>query len=219
MEYTLLRSKRKTLSIQVTREGLVVVRSPKRCPQADIDRFIDAHRQWIEKHLGEAKRRTAIRDAFTFADGQKIYYLGAALAIQTGTCAAAVADDGGALIIPAVTSDREKAVELFLRRRALELFAERIAFFAPQLGVSPKGIRITSAKTRWGSCSGKGAVCFSFRLVQMPPPLIDYVVVHELCHLLEHNHSPRFYAHVARILPDYRERQAAIRAFGRQLNI
>ncbi len=94
-----------------------------------------------------------------------------------------------------------------LRKAAKAYIPPRIDLFAAQMGVRPTAVRFTSAKTRWGSCSAKNAVSFSVRLMTKPPEAIDYVVVHELAHILEHNHSPRFWAIVARYLPDYRERK------------
>ena len=95
----------------------------------------------------------------------------------------------------------------FLREKAKTVFPERVAFFAPLVGVSPSGITVTDARTRFGSCSSRGRLSFSLRLLTYPPEAVDYVVVHELCHLLHLNHSPAFWAEVARVLPDYRDRR------------
>ena len=92
-----------------------------------------------------------------------------------------------------------------LADRALEYIPERVAHFAPLVGVRYGGITIRNQKTRWGSCSGKGNLNFNCLLMLTPPDVIDYVVVHELCHLKEMNHSPRFWAEVERVLPDYKK--------------
>ncbi len=92
-----------------------------------------------------------------------------------------------------------------LADRALEYIPERVAHFAPLVGVSYGGITIRNQKTRWGSCSGKGNLNFNCLLMLTPPDVTDYVVVHELCHLKEMNHSPRFWAEVERVLPDYKK--------------
>ena len=84
--------------------------------------------------------------------------------------------------------------------------------FAPLVGKAPQQVRITSAKTRWGSCSAKGGLNFSWRLLLAPPEAVDYVVVHELAHLVEFNHSPRFWAIVKGILPDYKARRQSLKA-------
>ena len=93
-----------------------------------------------------------------------------------------------------------------LRQRAKEYLPERVAYFAPLMGVKPASVKITSARTRYGSCSGKNGICFSLYLMEKSARAIDYVVVHELAHIKQHNHSPAFYSEIEKILPDYRER-------------
>ncbi len=93
-----------------------------------------------------------------------------------------------------------------LRQRAKELLPQRVAYFAPLMGVKPASVKITSAKTRYGSCSGKNSICFSLYLMEKSPRAIDYVVIHELAHIKQHNHSPAFYKEIEKILPDYRDR-------------
>lgn len=98
-----------------------------------------------------------------------------------------------------------------LRACAAETIPKRVAFYAKIMGVQPSGIKITSAKTRFGSCSGKNNLCFSWRLMLYPPEAVDYVVVHELAHIREKNHSPAFYAVVAAVLPDYKAREQLLK--------
>ncbi len=98
-----------------------------------------------------------------------------------------------------------------LRARAAAEIPERVAHFAKIMHVQPTGIKITSAKTRFGSCSGKNSLCFSWRLMLYPPEAVDYVVVHELAHIQEKNHSPAFYAVVAAVLPDYKAREQLLK--------
>ncbi len=98
-----------------------------------------------------------------------------------------------------------------LRACAKAEIPKRVAYFAKVMGVQPTGIKITSAKTRFGSCSGKNSLCFSWRLMLYPPDAVDYVVVHELAHIREKNHSPAFYAVVASVLPDYKAREQLLK--------
>lgn len=107
----------------------------------------------------------------------------------------------------AVTPEQEQQ----LRRRAAAYIPQRVAYYAPLVGVTPAGVRITGAQKRFGSCSGKNSLCFSWRLMQYPAAAIDYVVVHELCHIRHHDHSASFWAAVAQAMPDYKERQALLR--------
>ncbi len=95
--------------------------------------------------------------------------------------------------------------------QARALLAARVAHFAPQLGVQPRALRLSSARTRWGSASTRGTIALNWRLAFVPAALADYVVVHELAHLREMHHGPAFWALVAQVLPDYAERRAALR--------
>ncbi len=99
-----------------------------------------------------------------------------------------------------------------LRRRAKEEIPPRVEYFASLIGVKPARITITSARTRFGSCSGKNSISFSFYLMRFPREAVDYVIVHELCHILHHNHSKEFYKEIEKILPDYKEREKILRS-------
>ena len=102
--------------------------------------------------------------------------------------------------------------EVMLRNLAKEYIPRRVAELAPLVGVTPTGVKITSARKRFGSCSGKNSLCFSWRLMQYPSEAIDYVIIHELIHILHHDHSAAFWAAVAQVMPDYKQRQALLRA-------
>lgn len=169
MDYTLIRSRRRTLSIEVTREAQVVVRAPQRTARATIDAFVASRRQWIEDALQRQKARAAANP-------------------------------------PPTPQEVEE-----LRRRAKAYIPGRVAHWAKIMGLAPTAVKITSARTRFGSCSSKGSVCFSLYLMRYPAAAIDAVVVHELSHLRHHDHSPAFYAEVERWLPDYREREKLLK--------
>ena len=171
VEYTLIRSSRRTLGLEITADLRIVVRAPKRCSQRQITAFVARHEDWIRDHLAIQQRRAAAAAA------------------------------------RAVTPEQEAE----LRRRAAEYIPARVARYAPVVGVVPTGVKITSAQKRFGSCNGKNSLCFSWRLMQDPPAAIDYVVGHELCHIHHHDHSPAFWAAVARVMPDYKQRQALLR--------
>lgn len=171
VEYRLIRSSRRTLGLEITRDLQVIVRAPKRCSLRQIADFVTRHEGWIREHT----------------------------AIQARRAEAAAAR--------AVTPEQEAQ----LRRLAAEYIPQRVAFYAPLVGVTPTGVKITSAERRFGSCSGKNSLCFSWRLMQYAKEAIDYVVVHELCHIRHHNHSAAFWAEVARVMPDYKQRQALLR--------
>ena len=157
--YTLIRSDWTSIGIQITADG-VVVRAPKRLPAAEIDRFVQSKRIWIEGHLSK------------IPDPQ-----------------------------PKFTHEEIEA----LAQKALAVIPDRVRHFAPIVGVTYGRITIRNQRSRWGSCSGKGNLNFNCLLMLTPSHVVDYVVVHELCHRLEMNHSPAFWAQVERVLPDYRK--------------
>ncbi|MBQ7689438.1 MAG: M48 family metallopeptidase [Clostridia bacterium] len=108
---------------------------------------------------------------------------------------------------PALTPEEIRA----LRARAKDLIPQRVAYYSAVMGVQPAGVRITGAKTRFGSCSPKNALSFSYLLLRYPPEAVDYVVVHELAHIRHHDHSPAFWAEVEKYMPDYKARRALLR--------
>lgn len=164
--YELIRSRRKTLALEITRDGRLLVRAPLRCSQARIDAFVGAHAAWIEKHVAIQRERAARRP-------------------------------------PAPTAADIEA----LKARARAELPEKIAYWSEKMGVTPTGFRVTTARKRYGSCSAKNSLCFSCFLMNCPEPAVELVVVHELCHIREKNHGPRFYALLERVLPDWRERK------------
>ena len=163
MEYTLIRSNRRSVSLAVTPQG-VVVRAPMRLSREYIDGFVESRRDWIEAHTARLEERA-----------RELSGIGP-------------------------MTDRELRE---LAERAMKVIPERVAHFAPIVGVRYGRITIRAQRTRWGSCSAKGNLNFNCLLMLTPPEVLDSVVVHELCHLIEPNHSPDFYAHVLRVCPDY----------------
>lgn len=169
MEYTLIRSDRKTLGVEVKRDGTVIVRAPRRLPQREIDRFLSDRMDWIRKAQLRQQNRAEAH--------------------------------------PEPTEQEKKAYI----RKAKEILPGKVAYWSRRMGLYPTQIRITGAKTRFGSCSSQGHICFSWRLMQYPDEAVDYVVVHELAHLRHMNHSAAFYELVARYLPDWRARKALLK--------
>ena len=211
-EYTLMRSERRTMAIYV-RGGRVEVRAPLRMPERDIDRFVAAKAGWIADKLAESIERAERREAFSLDYGDSVILRGAAYPIraQAGTRAGF---DGGAFYLPPGLEPeqiRQVCVRIY-RGLAKNYLPGRVALYAERMGVKPLAVRINGAKTRWGSCSAKRSVNFSWRLIMAADPLIDYVVVHELAHLTELNHSARFWAIVARVSPGYAALRKELRA-------
>lgn len=177
MEYTVIRSKRKTISLELRPEGLLV-RAPRFATKWQIDRFVKDHELWIEKHREKLEeRQRALKDVDRLSD--------------------------------------EDLKELV--KKAKEVIPERVAHYAPLVGVTYGRITIRNQKTRWGSCSAKGNLNFNCLLMLTPPEVIDSVVVHELCHRLQMNHSDRFYREVRRVYPEYDKWNRWLKKNGRSI--
>lgn len=181
MKVQVIRSKRKTIAIEINRNLEVIVRAPLQMRDEEIRRFVDAKSGWIADHMEIMQKRLEA------AEGQAPK--------------------------PALTN-RELRL---LADRAVREIPKRVAYFAPIVGVTYGRITIRNQKTRWGSCSGKGNLNFNCRLMKAPPEVLDYVVVHELCHRIEMNHSPRFWKEVERVMPDYRRHKKWLKEHGTSL--
>lgn len=175
-EINVIRSARKTLSLEVRPNGEILVRAPYYARNAEIERFVREHGSWIDKQLARVEA-AALRPC------------------------------------DKLTSEELKE----LASQACRLLPERVRYYAPLLGVNYGRITIRNQRTRWGSCSSKGNLNFNCLLMLTPSEVMDYVVVHELCHRIEMNHSPRFWALVESVLPDYKTRRKWLKDHGAEL--
>lgn len=212
VEYTLKRSRRRrTITLTIDEDGLRVG-APSRASQSRIDALIARHAKWISRKLAEWQARRPA--PFIWQFGATVMMLGEPLILATAGENHATARNGDCLSVCAAVGDPATLAEqvtAWLRNAAQAWFERRALYFAGVLDVRVPTIRLSNAKTRWGTCHPAGRVHLNWRLIQAPPSLIDYVVVHELAHLHEPNHSARFWAWVARVLPDYKERRRALR--------
>ncbi len=213
----IIRSKRKTIALIVKPDGSLVVRAPLRASEASIREFVESNAKWIEKKQAEAL--AFLRPApKRYAAGELFTYLGSVypLEIVKGQKKPLLLD-GQFKLAEAAQGNARLAFEHWYRTQAKQILTERVRLYAGQYGFQYRKIGITSARTRWGSCSADGSLNFSWRLVMAPAEVVDYVVVHELAHTVFHNHSRRFWKRVEKIMPDYKERRKWLRKDGRQL--
>ena len=216
---TLTRSKRKTCAI-IIRDHVVEVRAPMRMPESDINRFVDAKTDWIKAKLAEAAVYAEKRSAFSLTYGGTVRYRGQEIPIipkpgnRIGLC------EDGFYMPPGLPPESIKSacVQVY-RLCAKPVLTEKVLTFSKVMDVSQEMIKINGAKTRWGSCSAKKNLNFSWRLMMAADPVIDYVVVHELAHLKEMNHSARFWAVVERVIPAYKGFQKELRLLQNQLHM
>ena len=217
INYKLTRSNRKTTAIYV-RDGGVEVRAPLGMPKVDIDRFVLSKKQWIEEILAKQAAQTRRRGAFSVDYGSLIVWRGKTYPIVSRNGTRAGFDGTEFYMPPGLDTGQIKAICVqTYRRLALPYFTGRAAYFSGKIGVMPTAVKVNNAKTRWGSCSSKKSINFSWRLALADDDVIDYVIVHELAHLVEMNHSARFWGIVAGILPDYAARKQRLKALHEQL--
>jgi len=177
---------------------------------------------WIASTTELVLNRASSVPRHDFLTGERFPYLGrqwpfVVVAFQTEPL---TFDPKTGFTLDVTAFDQGEAVfERWYRLRARELLTARVLHFAGTMGIAAPRLRITGAVRRWGSCSATGTVCFAWRLIMAPADVIDYVVVHELCHLRAMNHSPDFWAAVASVMPDYTERRKWLRDNGRLLTI
>ncbi|CAG0966546.1 hypothetical protein BURK2_01031 [Burkholderiales bacterium] len=217
VDYRLWRARRRTVGLQVGRDGLTV-RAPLRISVRDLHQVLQEKAGWILTKLAEWTRRSAQAPAAAWHDGASILIDGRAHKLVLGPApriSMALDAQGLHLGLPEPGDEQAvaRAVEQFLRRRAAQTFAPRLAEFAATLGLPSPRLIIYAPRTLWGSCNRSGVIRLHWRLIQLPPELADYIIAHEVAHLAEMNHSPRFWAVVARLYPDFRAARAAVRQF------
>ena len=174
LEYTVIRSNRRTIGLEVKPDGQVIVRVPIRLPDSEICKFVHKHEEWIQKHQEIARQRLEERPPVEKLTMQEIQEL---------------AD------------------------QAVKVIPQRVAYYAPKIGVDYGRITIRNQKTRWGSCSSEGNLNFNCRLLFVPDRIVDYVVIHELAHRRFMNHSKAFWKEVEKYMPDYKEQKKLLSRF------
>lgn len=214
----LVRTRRRTIALIVQPDGSLTVRAPLRMADEDIQRFVESHSRWIARNQARA-RAAAPPPARQYADGETFLYLGQPYPlVLVARQRPALTFDGRAFRLAESAIPRaEAAFVRWYKARALEVLSERVQARAAQHGFTYQKIRISSARTRWGSCSSSGTLSFTYRLMMAPPQVVDYVVVHELVHTQVKNHSRVFWQQVATILPDYQTRRDWLKKNGRLL--
>ena len=226
VDYLLRRGRRRTIGLAVGPDGLQVS-APRWTTVAEVEAALHEKSRWVLAKLSASRQRQAEQAAarIDWRDGAALPYLGRALTLrldprqQHGRAGAVLdaAEQAGKgtlwLGLPAAASavQLRDATQAWLLGQARRLFTARLDHFAPRLQVRWQRLTLSSAGTRWGSASADGSIRLNWRLIHFSEALIDYVVVHELAHLREMNHSARFWQHVQDVLPDYGERRGALK--------
>ena len=220
VSYRFDRSRRRSIGFVVGPEGLSV-RAPTWVPLREVDAAVQEKSAWILAKLQQFRQRRAeaLHKTIDWSHGASVPYLGRSVrlcVLSHGSVAAQPSPDDAplmALSLPPEASPTQvrEAAQAWLKARARALFESRLQHFAPQVGVQWTRLSLSNAATRWGSASSDGHIRLNWRLIHLPLAQIDYVVVHELAHLRVMDHSPRFWAAVEQVMPDYAQRRRQLR--------
>ena len=207
LSYRVRRSDRaRRVRVTVDRGGVVEVVLPRRAPERAAEEAVRELRPWIDRRLAEVGRQQAA----VLARGDTLPYLGQTLELQAEPGRTRVTRRADRLYVP-LGAQRTSAIERWYRQRARVEIQPRLERACERAGLSYTRLSIRDQRTRWGSCSRSGAVSFNWRLLLAPEAVLDYVIWHEVCHLAVLDHSPRFWALVARYCPDHRQHAAWLR--------
>ena len=226
--YTLVKSRRKTIGIRIEKNGEVRVSAPIKLGRKHIEDVIREKAGWIIKKVDEVKKKNSNIVQREYVNGEKLLYLGKEYTLEvversSNRAEVRMQDDK---IIVYITHGLlgeqrkqtiKKILEKWYRKRFSEIVNEKTEQYSVKLNVTPRKVFIKDQKTRWGSCSVKGNVNFNWRLVMAPVEIIDYVVIHELCHLKVMNHSKTFWALVESMLPSFKDNRRWLKNSGHRL--
>lgn len=215
LDYRLRRSaRRRSIGLKINSDGLLVT-APPRATQKDIDEALIAKADWIFRYLDQVDtlpKRQAL------GHGSVLSFLGEPHQLRVVAGRRSIGREPGRITValpdPSRADELPKLLERWYKSQAIPHYSTRARHYAERLGVQTPLVALTSAKTRWGSCNHKGEIRLHWRLMQACPATIDYVVAHELSHILEMNHSPRFWAHVERVFPNWKPVRARLKSEG-----
>lgn len=202
----ILRSKRKTIALMISQEGQLIVKAPFFTPLFFIKRLISKKRNWILKKQNQIKTMMNFTKPKKFIDGEEFFYLGKKYKLYISDIENIVLKDK--LFFPKNNlKNPTEYIVLWYQNEALGMIKKRVDIYSKLMGVKYKAVKISNAKTRWGSCSSTNSLNFSWKLIMAPLVMIDYVVVHELVHIKHKDHSSKFWDEVKKYIVDYKEKR------------
>ncbi len=223
IKYTLIRSKRKTACIQIDADGQVLLRVPTGTRISQIESLIEQRKQWIFKHLSAWRAQHAKKNERRYLSGEPFPYLGKSYRLKI------VKQQSAPLLLKAGTfclrSDyraipsASDAFKTFYREKGLKQIQERVKYYQDIMSVKAGRIRMVETKTRWASCSAEGNLNFHWKCLMLPKRVLDYIVVHELAHMIQMNHSKKFWREVEKIISDYKDRREWLRLNGTEIEL
>ena len=223
IRYNLKRSRRKTASIYIERDGQVSLLVPETLSDTEIDALIESKRKWIYTGLAEWQDLNAAKVKREYVNGESFLYLGRnyRLKLTDGQVKPLLLKNGYFCLRPdkSASGDAEKAFKTFYREKGKVKITERVDYYKGRMGVTPKAVRIIDLKNRWASCSAKGNLNFHWKVMMTPMKILDYIVVHVLAHFTFPNHTKSFWNELDKVLPDYKERKEWLRVNGAGMDI
>ena len=224
--FGVVRSRRKTADIVIERDGRVQVRVPRDTSDEAIADIVRRKRLWIYKNLAEWRDLNTARVLREFRNGEGFFYLGRSYRLRLVTRQTdALRLRDGCLFLRREVVERggieaaRSALRAYYTARGRERFEKRVRYFEPKVGVVVKKVTVRDLGYRWASCSRRGDLAFHWKCMMAPPTIIDYIVVHELCHRHHHDHSLRFWNEVDKVMPGFRERKAWLAKNGAALDV
>jgi len=219
-------TKRSTTDIVIERDGNIVVRAPEGFTDEQIDAVVESKRMWIYRNLAEWRDLNATAVVREWVNGETFLYLGRSyrLSLVAGRDCDLKLYEGRfclnrKLIETGGPAAAQKAFEDYYTAKGLVRIQERAEYYAPKVGVIPSAIKVKDMGYRWATCSAANVITFHWKCMMAPPRIIDYILVHELCHMHVKNHSDAFWNEVDKIMPDYRERKEWLKRNGAGLDL
>lgn len=214
----LIRSHRKSIGLQITKDARLIVRAPYFASEDFIRKLISRKESWIRSKLDYFKQQQNKALVRKFADGEKFLFLGNSYLLKViEDLPKAVLLGDSLMISKMVLGNARDHLECWYKNQALEYMTQRVEYYASITGLKYLSLRINNATTRWGSCGHKDTLNFTWRLIMAPLRVVDYVIIHELMHLKQKNHSRKFWAEVSKIMPDYKESEHWLKKNGHLL--
>lgn len=224
--YEVIRSHRSTADIIIERDGRVVVRAPEWADDDQVANIVESKHYWIFQGLAEWRDLNATRVLREYKNGEGFLYLGRGyrLLLVSDQEAPLQLKNGrftlrGGLVEKGKIEAAKDAFRDFYMAKGSERLGSRVGYYAPKVGVKPSGVAVKELGHRWASCSASGKLSFHWKCMMAPQTIIDYIVVHELCHFHHRDHTDAFWNEVDKVLPDFRERKDWLRKNGSALDV
>ena len=217
---------RSTTDIVIERNGAIVVRPPEGFSEEQVDAVVESKRMWIYRNLAEWRDLNATAVVREWVNGETFLYLGRSyrLSLVSDQHCDVKLSEGRfclkrSLIDAGGPEAAKKAFETYYMAKGLQRIKDRVKYYAPKVGVQPSDLKVKDMSYRWASCSKAGVLSFHWKCMMAPAKIIDYIIVHELCHMHQRNHSDAFWNEVDKVMPDYRERKDWLKNNGASLDL